>query len=95
LLGGSVRFQDGAIVANNPSIIALQEAQCLWPGRSIDVLVSVGTGKNTPPRNERRRLKLLMHACGQFTCFTRTEIQGNTGPKRARRAVLVLAALSC
>jgi len=62
LLGGSVRFQDGAIVANNPSIIALQEAQCLWPGRSIDVLVSVGTGKNTPPRNERRRLKLLMHA---------------------------------
>ena len=26
------RFQDGAIVANNPSIVALHEAQRLWPG---------------------------------------------------------------
>ena len=40
-----MRFQDGAIVANNPCVLALQEAQCLWPGRPVDVVVSVGTGR--------------------------------------------------
>ncbi len=29
---GGERFQDGAITANNPTIIAIHEAQSLWPG---------------------------------------------------------------
>ena len=44
-LSTALRFQDGAIVANNPSIIAMQEAQCLWPGRPVDVLVSLREGR--------------------------------------------------
>mmetsp|Transcript_139920 Transcript_139920/g.363696 ORF Transcript_139920/g.363696 Transcript_139920/m.363696 type:complete len:754 (-) Transcript_139920:263-2524(-) len=38
-------YVDGAVVANNPSMIALQEARALWPGRPIGCLVSIGTGQ--------------------------------------------------
>ncbi|KAL1372663.1 hypothetical protein AAHE18_01G220000 [Arachis hypogaea] len=43
------RWQDGAIVANNPTIFAIREAQLLWPDTKIDCLVSVGCG-DVPPR---------------------------------------------
>lgn len=29
---------------NNPALLAAQEAQLLWPGTPLEVLVSVGTG---------------------------------------------------
>uniref|UniRef100_A0A166IVX7 Patatin n=1 Tax=Daucus carota subsp. sativus TaxID=79200 RepID=A0A166IVX7_DAUCS len=38
------RWQDGAIVANNPTIFALREAQLLWPDAKVDCLVSIGCG---------------------------------------------------
>ena len=38
------RWQDGAIVANNPTIFAMQEAKLLWPDARIDCLVSIGCG---------------------------------------------------
>ncbi|KAM7530779.1 hypothetical protein LguiB_034189 [Lonicera macranthoides] len=38
------RWQDGAIVANNPTIFAMQEAKLLWPDVRIDCLVSIGCG---------------------------------------------------
>lgn len=41
---GVYRWQDGAIVANNPTIFAIREAQLLWPDSKIDCLVSVGCG---------------------------------------------------
>lgn len=40
------KFQDGALVANNPSLIALQEAHKIWPHEKIELLVSVGTGSS-------------------------------------------------
>ncbi|EFJ31555.1 hypothetical protein SELMODRAFT_408233 [Selaginella moellendorffii] len=43
------RWQDGAIVANNPALIAIREAQLLWPDTSIACLVSVGCG-NVPTK---------------------------------------------
>ncbi|KAH6831397.1 phospholipase A I-like protein [Perilla frutescens var. hirtella] len=41
---GIYRWQDGAIVANNPTIFAIQEAQLLWPDSKVDCLVSIGCG---------------------------------------------------
>ncbi|XVE87814.1 hypothetical protein DITRI_Ditri19aG0018500 [Diplodiscus trichospermus] len=38
------RWQDGAIVANNPTIFSIREAQLLWPDAKIDCLVSIGCG---------------------------------------------------
>ena len=49
-------FQDGAIVANNPSAIALHEARALYPGATIECLVSLGTGRRKPGVPERQLL---------------------------------------
>lgn len=40
----SDRWADGAVVANNPSLIAMREARVIWPDVPISVLVSVGSG---------------------------------------------------
>merc|ERR1711871_51270 len=37
-------YCDGAIVANNPSAIAVQEAKALYPNVPIELLISIGTG---------------------------------------------------
>lgn len=37
-------YCDGALVANNPTAIALQEAKALFPGVPIELVVSIGTG---------------------------------------------------
>ena len=35
---------DGGFVVNCPAELAIDETRCLWPDRSMDTLVSVGTG---------------------------------------------------
>ena len=40
-------YCDGALVANNPCAIALQEAKLLYPGVPIELVISIGTGYNT------------------------------------------------
>ena len=37
-------YCDGALVANNPTAIAIQEAKALFPGVPIDLVISIGTG---------------------------------------------------
>ncbi|GLJ49400.1 hypothetical protein SUGI_1045520 [Cryptomeria japonica] len=47
------RWQDGAIVANNPTLIAIREAQLLWPDTRIGCLISLGCGNlPTKPRGK-------------------------------------------
>ena len=40
-----VRYVDGGVTANNPSLLAVAEAHALWPGKPIDLVVSIGTGE--------------------------------------------------
>ena len=62
------RFIDGAFVSNNPSMVAMHEAQRLWPDRPVEVLVSLGTGipatrpKGTPASNILELITILMNS---------------------------------
>eukprot|EP00887_Chlorella_sp_A99_P000219 scaffold13.g219.t1 len=53
------RFQDGAVTANNPAVVALQEARLLWPDLPIEVVVSIGTG-SSPPKRRSAALSTFM-----------------------------------
>eukprot|EP01117_Protostelium_nocturnum_P011315 TRINITY_DN4102_c0_g1_i5.p1 TRINITY_DN4102_c0_g1~~TRINITY_DN4102_c0_g1_i5.p1 ORF type:complete len:1169 (-),score=280.29 TRINITY_DN4102_c0_g1_i5:33-3539(-) len=55
---GLDRFQDGAIVANNPAAVAIHEAKCLFGEKvTIDCLLSLGTG--TPPKKVQLKTGFL------------------------------------
>ncbi|CAF3874626.1 unnamed protein product, partial [Rotaria sp. Silwood1] len=41
-------FQDGGLIANNPTSIALHECKLLWPGEDIQCVVSLGNGRPAP-----------------------------------------------
>ena len=38
---------DGGTVANNPVQVAVHEAQDIWPGRRVGLVVSLGCGRRT------------------------------------------------
>jgi hypothetical protein len=75
------RFIDGAFVSNNPSMVALHEAQRLWPDRPVEVLVSLGTGipatrpKGPPSSNLLELLTVLMNsACSADKVHTALQL---------------------
>lgn len=49
-------FADGALVANNPTAIALQEAKVLFPGVPVELVVSIGTGTFSDTKSNLRSM---------------------------------------
>ncbi|CAI4224428.1 unnamed protein product [Auanema sp. JU1783] len=43
---GEILLQDGGVIANNPTAIAIHETKLLWPNESLHCVVSVGNGRS-------------------------------------------------
>lgn len=46
VITGGLTIIDGAVTHNNPTLVAIKEAQKKWPGRKIELIVELGTGRS-------------------------------------------------
>ncbi|XP_069551321.1 calcium-independent phospholipase A2-gamma-like [Brachyistius frenatus] len=71
---GSDLHQDGGLLINNPTALAVHECKCLWPNTPLECVVSLGTGRyETPGKNSTSYTSLKTKLTNVISSATDTE----------------------
>ncbi|CAL8261064.1 unnamed protein product [Merluccius merluccius] len=71
---GADLHQDGGLLINNPTALAIHECQCLWPGTPLECVVSLGTGRfETPGKHSSTHTSLKTKLENVISSATDTE----------------------
>uniref|UniRef100_A0AAR2JDL5 PNPLA domain-containing protein n=1 Tax=Pygocentrus nattereri TaxID=42514 RepID=A0AAR2JDL5_PYGNA len=71
---GTDLHQDGGLLVNNPTALAIHECQCLWPGSPLQCVVSLGTGRfEAPSKNASTYTSLKTKLTNVISSATDTE----------------------
>ncbi|KAK2842509.1 hypothetical protein Q5P01_012709 [Channa striata] len=66
--------QDGGLLMNNPTALAIHECKCLWPNTPLECVVSLGTGRfETPGKNSTTYTSLKTKLTNVISSATDTE----------------------
>lgn len=66
--------QDGGLLINNPTALAIHECKCLWPNTPLECVVSLGTGRfETPGKNSTTYTSLKTKLTNVISSATDTE----------------------
>ncbi|XP_061027668.1 calcium-independent phospholipase A2-gamma [Eubalaena glacialis] len=71
---GNDLHQDGGLLLNNPSVLAIHECKCLWPDVPLECIVSLGTGRyESDVRNTATHTSLKTKLSNVINSATDTE----------------------
>ncbi|KAM8891107.1 calcium-independent phospholipase A2-gamma-like [Spinachia spinachia] len=71
---GNDLHQDGGLLINNPTALAIHECKCLWPDTPLECVVSLGTGRfETPGNNSTTHTSLKTKLTNVISSATDTE----------------------
>ncbi|XP_034542205.1 calcium-independent phospholipase A2-gamma-like isoform X2 [Notolabrus celidotus] len=71
---GNDLHQDGGLLINNPTALAVHECKCLWPNTPLECVVSLGTGRfETPGKNSATYTSLKTKLNNVISSATDTE----------------------
>ncbi|KAM6937221.1 calcium-independent phospholipase A2-gamma-like [Xenentodon cancila] len=71
---GNDLHQDGGLLINNPTALAIHECKCLWPNTPLECVVSLGTGRfETSGKNSARYTSLKTKLTNVISSATDTE----------------------
>ncbi|XP_041113908.1 calcium-independent phospholipase A2-gamma-like [Polyodon spathula] len=71
---GNDLHQDGGLLINNPSALAIHECKCLWPNTPLQCVVSLGTGRyETEGKNNATYTSLKTKLTNVISSATDTE----------------------
>ncbi|XP_062317478.1 calcium-independent phospholipase A2-gamma-like [Osmerus eperlanus] len=71
---GNDLHQDGGLLINNPTALAIHECKCLWPNTPVQCVVSLGTGRyETASKNSATSTSLKTKISNVISSATDTE----------------------
>ncbi|KAG7454726.1 hypothetical protein MATL_G00262870 [Megalops atlanticus] len=71
---GNDLHQDGGLLINNPTALAIHECKCLWPNTPLQCVVSLGTGRfESPGKNNATYTSLKAKLTNVISSATDTE----------------------